>query len=99
MKTHFQNIRFIFLFLLSIFTLFLANLFTFDLGSRGEDCFEYMRNYGFPFIYSQFCEGPTFQRIFWLSLVGNIVFAIIISSVFGFLLSFVWSKITSKKLR
>lgn len=84
-KDYFQNTQFIFGFLLSLVFVVLINLIEFDFKYSGPNCLDYFYEKGFPFYYSQRCDSPTFSKVLWFGLIGNIVFSIIVCSLVGLL--------------
>lgn len=80
MKNLIKSRTFIISFLISYFAFFILTIFVFDIKSSGIGVGS--MNYGFPLTYFQsHCFGGTYS---WLGLIGNVIFAGVLSFFIGF---------------
>ncbi|HSK73784.1 MAG TPA: hypothetical protein VK892_18950 [Pyrinomonadaceae bacterium] len=97
MKNLIKHKVFIAAFLLTYFLFFAITLNIPNSSSNGSTIILGVTDYGFPFIYySAHCFGGYYS---WTGLLGNILFAAIISFLSGLIFTRFWLKFSSPEFR
>lgn len=90
-----KNRIFIISFLISYFAFFILTIFVFDIKRSGFGVGS--MDYGFPFTYFQsHCFGGNYD---WLGLIGNVIFAGLLSFFIAFGVANVREKLSSPEFR
>lgn len=95
MKKLIKSKIFIITFLIAYFSFFIVTIFLLEIKREGFGVGHL--EYGFPFTYYySHCWGGYYL---WLGLIGNILFAFILSSISGLISSHFWLKFSSPEFR
>src|SRR5215813_12128434 len=95
MKQLLKSKIFIGTFLLAYFSFFAITIFILEVKGKGYG--EGHTEYGFPFTYYHTTCFSAFYS--WSGLIGNILFATIISFISGFVSSYLWAKLSSPEFQ
>lgn len=99
MKELIRNKSFVLGFIFGLIIIGLLNKFTADF-SQVVTWHCYRELYGFPFLQYERCDGDiTYTHLYWLGVIGNILFAITFSFILGLIFKSIWSKFSSKNLK
>ena len=73
-------------------------IYAFNYKPKNELCFDCYETTGFPFVSYESGTILHLDQILWLGLIGNYLVAILFIFVSGILCSFIWSKISSRRI-
>lgn len=99
MKNLIKNKAFDIGFIIGMFLFILINLWVEKIRRGTGICFDCVEEYGFPFFYLETGGNPSFMKILWIGLIGDIFIAIFFSFIIGLIFKFLWSKPSSKQLK
>ena len=100
MSKLFRNIAFSLGFFVTVLIFLFTNIYSVLPPRRADQvCFDCYETFGFPFAFYESGTSLHLSHFIWAGVVANISIALSVGFIIAYIFKFVWSKVTTQKLK